>query len=47
MCMYSVPKSGLGTPSDLCPNGKGNGAIFVGAAGSLPNGFGGPGQCAA
>ncbi|RYO15437.1 hypothetical protein AA0111_g11663 [Alternaria arborescens] len=46
-CMYSVPKSGLGAPSELCPNGKGNGALFVGAVGSNPGGFGGPGQCAA
>ncbi|CAI9627611.1 unnamed protein product [Alternaria burnsii] len=46
-CTYSVPKSGLGAPSGLCPNGKGNGALFVGAAGSNPGGFGGPGQCAA
>ncbi|KAH8632696.1 hypothetical protein IG631_11330 [Alternaria alternata] len=46
-CVYSVPGTGLGASSPLCPNGKGNGMLYVGSPGSLPSGFGGPGQCAA
>ncbi|KAG9195869.1 hypothetical protein G6011_00990 [Alternaria panax] len=44
-CIYSVPGPGVGTPSDLCPNGKGgNGMLYLD---STADGFGGPGQCAA
>jgi len=41
ICYYAVPGTGTGVPGELCPYGKGNGALYPGSGA-----VGGPGQCA-